>query len=188
MTEDGKPGQMKPMRGTAWVFRGVLDVDWEICAYRTYQELQTKGMYTAEEIGKYCMVKVDPDFPKKVRKGDFIVGEFMGFGHDHDHACLSILGAGVAAVLCDTSAPYFFRNSIERGLPVVELVGILDAVKQGDELEVDLENGRLTNISSGIELKFEPMPPFIIKKLAAGGMLPLLKTEVDAGRIPKRIK
>jgi hypothetical protein len=80
MTEDGKLRQMKPMRGNAWVFRGVLDVDWEICAYRTYQELQTKGMYTAEEIGKYCMVKVDPDFPKKVRKGDFIVGEFMGFG------------------------------------------------------------------------------------------------------------
>jgi 3-isopropylmalate/(R)-2-methylmalate dehydratase small subunit len=188
MTENGKLRQMKPMRGNAWVFRGVLDVDWEICSYRTYQELQAKSMYTAEEIAKYCMVKVDPDFPQKVRKGDFIIGEFMGFGHDHDHACLSILGAGVAAVICDTAAPYFFRNSIERGLPVVELVGILDAVKQGDELEVDLENGRLTNISSGVELKFEPMPPFIIRKLAAGGMVPLLKAEVDAGRIPKRIK
>jgi 3-isopropylmalate/(R)-2-methylmalate dehydratase small subunit len=179
---------MKPMRGHAWVFRGVLDVDWEICPYRTYQELQAKGMYTAEEISKYCMVKVDPDFPKKVRKGDFIVGEFMGFGHDHDHACLSILGVGVAAVLCDTSAPYFLRNSIERGLPVVELAGILATVKQGDELEIDLEKGRLTNISSGVELTFEPMPPFVLRKLAAGGMLPLLKAEVEAGRIPKRIE
>jgi len=179
---------MKPMRGKAWVFRGVLDVDWEICAFEISHDLQAKGMYTAEEIGKYCMAKVDPDFPKKVRKGDFIVGEFMGFGHDHDHACLSILGAGVAAVLCDMSAPYFFRNSIERGLPVIELPGILDAVKQGDELEVDLENGRLTNVSSGVELKFEPMPAFIIRKLAAGGMVPLLKMEVEAGRIPKRIE
>jgi 3-isopropylmalate/(R)-2-methylmalate dehydratase small subunit len=178
---------MKPMRGKAWVFRGVLDVDWEICVFEISHELQAKGMYTPEEIGKYCMTKVDPDFPKKVRKGDFIVGEFMGFGHDHDHACLSILGAGVAAVLCDTSAPYFLRNSIERGLPVVELPGILDAVKQGDELEVDLEKGRLSNISSGVELKFEAMPAFIIKKLEAGGMVPLLQTEVEAGRIPRRI-
>jgi 3-isopropylmalate/(R)-2-methylmalate dehydratase small subunit len=188
VTEDGKLRLMQPMRGNAWVFRGVLDVDWEICSYRTYQGLQEKGMYTAAEIGKHCMINMDPDFPKKVRKGDLIVGEFMGFGHDHDHACLSILGAGVAAVLCDTAAPYFFRNSIERGLPVVELSGILDAVKQGDELEVDLENGRLTNISSSVELTFEPMPPFIIKKLAAGGMLPLLKAEIEAGHIPKRIK
>lgn len=178
---------MKPMRGRAWVFRGVLDVDWEICVFDISHELQAKGMYTPEEIGKYCMTKVDPDFPKKVQKGDFIVGEFMGFGHDHDHACLSILGAGVAAVICDTSAPYFLRNSIERGLPVVEYSGILDAVKQGDELEVDLEKGRLTNISSGVELKFEPMPAFIIRKLEAGGMVPLLKMEVDAGRIPKRL-
>lgn len=179
---------MQPMRGKAWIFRGVLDVDWEICVFDISHVLQAKGMYTPEEIGKYCMTKVDPDFPKKVQKGDFIVGEFMGFGHDHDHACLSILGAGVAAVICDTSAPYFLRNSIERGLPVVELSGILDAVKQGDELEVDLEKGRLTNISSGIELKFEPMPAFIIRKLEAGGMVPLLKTEVEAGRIPRRLK
>jgi 3-isopropylmalate/(R)-2-methylmalate dehydratase small subunit len=178
---------MQPMRGRAWVFRGVLDVDWEICVFEISHELQAKGMYTPEEIGKYCMTKVDPDFPKKVRKGDFIVGEFMGFGHDHDHACLSILGAGVAAVLCDTSAPYFLRNSIERGLPVVELPGILDAVKQGDELELDLEKGRLTNMSSGVESKFEPMPDFIIRKLEAGGVVPLLKMEVDAGRIPKRL-
>jgi hypothetical protein len=41
--------------------------------------------------------------------------------------------------------------------------------------------------SSAVELKFEPMPPFIIRKLAAGGMLPLRKAEVEAGRIPRRI-
>jgi 3-isopropylmalate/(R)-2-methylmalate dehydratase small subunit len=178
---------MKPLSGKAWIFRGVLDVDWEICAFEISHELQAKGLYTSEEIGKYCMTKVDPDFPKKVQKGDFIVGEFMGFGHDHDHACLSILGAGVAAVICEISAPYFLRNSIERGLPVVELPGVLKAVKQGDELEVDLEKGLVKNLASGVDLKFEPMPPFILEKLAVGGMVPLLKKKVDAGEIPRRL-
>jgi 3-isopropylmalate/(R)-2-methylmalate dehydratase small subunit len=179
---------MKAMRGKAWVFRGVLDVDWEICPFETYHELQAKGLYTREEIGKYCMTKVDPDFPKKVQQGDFIVAESMGFGHDHDHACLSILGAGVAAVICEMSAPYFLRNSVERGLPVVELPGILDAVKQGDELEVNLEQGRLRNLSSGTELTFEPIPSFIVERLDAGGMIPFLKKEVEAGRIPRRLE
>jgi 3-isopropylmalate/(R)-2-methylmalate dehydratase small subunit len=179
---------MKAMRGKAWVFRGVLDVDWEICPFEIYHELQAKGLYTQEEIGKYCMTKVDPDFPKKVQWGDFIVAESMGFGHDHDHACLSIRGAGVAAVICETSAPYFFRNSIERGLPVVELPGILDAVKQGEELEVDLEEGRVRNLSSGAELTFEPIPRFILERLDAGGMIPFLKKEVEAGRIPRRLE
>ena len=178
---------MKPMHGKAWIFRGILDVDWEICPFTIYHELQAKGLYTREELGKYCMTKMDPDFPKKVQCGDFIVAEDMGFGHDHDHACLSILGAGVAAGICETSAPYFLRNSIEHGLPVVELPGVLDAVKQGDELEVDLERGRVTNRSSGIELMFQPFPPFILARLEAGGMIPFLKMEVAAGRIPRRL-
>lgn len=179
---------MKPMKGKAWVFRGVLDVDWEICPFEISHELQAKGLFTKEELGKYCMAKVDPDFPKKVQSGDFIVAEHMGFGHDHDHACLSILGAGVAAVICETAAPYFLRNSIERGLPVVELPGILNAVKQGEKLELDLESGRVKNFSSGVELKFEPVPPFILERLEAGGMIPFLEKEVRAGRIPKRLE
>ena len=83
---------MKPMRGNAWVFFGVLDVDWEICPREIAHELQARGSYIKEELGKYCMTKVDPDFPKKVHPGDLIVAEYMGFGHDHDHASLSILG------------------------------------------------------------------------------------------------
>ena len=150
------------------------------------------GELTKEEVlkefGKHCMTNVDPDFPKKVQRGDFIVAEFMGFGHDHDHACLSILGAGVAAVLCESSAPYFFRNSLERGLPVVELPGILDNVNQGEEIEVDLERGMVTNLASGRELRFEPLPSFILARLDAGGMIPFLKKEIAAGRIPKRLE
>lgn len=179
---------MKPMKGKAWVFRGVLDVDWEICPFEISHELQAKGLFTKEELGKYCMTKVDPDFPKKVQSGDFIVAEHMGFGHDHDHACLSILGAGVAAVICETAAPYFLRNSIERGLPVVELPGILNAVKQGEKLELDLESGRVKNFSSGVGLKFEPVPAFILERLETGGMIPFLEKEVRSGRIPKRLE
>ncbi len=179
---------MKLSRGKAWVFRGVLDVDWEICPFEISHDLQSRGLYTKEELGKYCMINVNPDFSRKVRAGDYIVAEYMGFGHDHDHACLAILGTGVAAVICETAAPYFLRNSIERGLPVVELPRILKSVKKGDELEVDLQRGHLTNLSSGVELKFEPMPPFILERLAAGGMLPFLKKEVDAGRIAKRLQ
>lgn len=179
---------MKAMRGKTWVFRGVLDVDWEICPYSISHELRTKGAFTKEGLGRYCMTKVDPDFPRKVQPGDFIVAEHMGFGHDHDHACLSIIGAGVAAVICETAGPYFLRNSIDRGLPVVELPGILNDAKQGDELEVNIETGLVRNLSSGVELRFEPMPTFIVERLEAGGVMPLLEREWKAGRLPKRLE
>jgi hypothetical protein len=43
------------------------------------------------------------------------------------------------------------------------------------------------NLSSGVDLKFEPMPAFILEKLGVGGMVPLLKKRVDAGEIPRRL-
>jgi 3-isopropylmalate/(R)-2-methylmalate dehydratase small subunit len=178
---------MKPMRGKAWVFPGVLDVDWEIYPYPVTHELRAKGILTKEEMGKYCMTKVDPGFPQKVKSGDFIVGEYMGFGHDHHEACLSILGAGVAAVICETAATYFFRNSIEHGLPVIALPGILNAVNQGDELELDLIRAHVTNLTTGEKMDFERMPTFILNRLQAGGMIEFLRMELEAGRIPRRL-
>jgi 3-isopropylmalate/(R)-2-methylmalate dehydratase small subunit len=177
---------MKLMRGKAWIFRGVLDVDWEIYPYPITHELRAKGILTQEEMGKYCMTKVDPNFPRKVQRGDFIVGEYMGFGHDHHEACLSILGAGIAAVLCETAATYFFRNSIEHGLPVIAIPGILNGMQQNDWLDLDL-GGSVTNLSSGKKFTFDPLPPFILDRIQAGGMIQFLKRELDAGRIPKRL-
>ena len=133
MTGSARPGaargEQRRLRGSAWVFRGILDVDWEICSYALVRDLQRKGILTYEQLGPYCMVNVDPGFPRKVRPGDFIVaGENMGYGHDHDHACMSIRGAGVGAVLCESAAPYFLRNSIDHGLPVLEVPGVTSVV------------------------------------------------------------
>jgi 3-isopropylmalate dehydratase small subunit len=172
------------LKGNAWVFRGMLDTDYEICSYNLCRDLR---LDTAEALGKYCMVNVDPDFPDKVRMGDFIVAEEnMGYGHDHDHGCLSIIGAGVGAVLCESAAPYFLRNSLEHGLPVVELPGIVEATRQGDALEVDLGAGSVRNLRSGGVLRFTPPPDFIMQMIAEGGVYPLLDRMAREGRLPRR--
>jgi 3-isopropylmalate/(R)-2-methylmalate dehydratase small subunit len=172
------------LRGNAWVFRGMLDIDYEICSYNLCRDLRAD---TAEALGKYCMVNVDPDFPKKVQKGDFIVAEDnMGYGHDHDHGCLAIIGAGVGAVLCESAAPYFLRNSIEHWLPVVELPGIVAATTQGDALEVDLIAGTVRNARTGGMLTFTPPPDFILEMITAGGIYPLVTRMAQDGRLAKR--
>ncbi|MGH8617830.1 MAG: hypothetical protein ACREUW_09065 [Burkholderiales bacterium] len=172
------------LKGNAWRFPGLMDIDFEICSYNLCRDLRAD---TAEELGKYCMVNVDPDFPKKVRKGDFIVAEEnMGYGHDHDHGCLSILGAGVGAVLCESAAPYFLRNSLEHGLPVVELPGVFAACAQGDAMEIDLKAGRVRNLRSGAALAFAPPPDFILDMLTAGGIYPQLKRMAADGLLKKR--
>lgn len=173
------------LRGKAWVFGDVMDVDWEICPFETLRRLGERGIpRTYEELGKYCMTTVDPDFPKKVQKGDFIVaGQNFGYGHDHDHACMSIKGAGVGAVLCESTNAYFLRNALDHGLAVVEVRGITQAVRQGDLLEVDLSKGVVRNLITGKELRFPPFPDFLLRMLDDGGLYPHLKAQVAAGAI-----
>ena len=171
---------MKPLRGKAWKFDGILDVDWEICALKVFKDTMHRYQLkeitkedVKEELGKHCMVNVDPDFPKKVQKGDFLIGSNgMGYGHDHDHACVSILGAGIAAVICEATSGYFKRNSIHHGLPLVELKGVMDNVQQGDELELDLAGGTLKNFTSGKTEKFPPWPAFLVEMVDKGGLYP----------------
>ena len=174
------------LRGRTWKFTGVLDVDWEICSYLLVRQLQEKGPVTEDDLAPHCLVNVDPDFPKKVKRGDFVVaGPNMGYGHDHDHASMALKGVGVAAVLCESSAPYFLRNSIDHGLPVIEIPGVMDLVDQGDELSIDLRAGRIDNLTKKTEsLAFSPLPGFLLEVLEAGGIYPLLKLRYSqsAGR------
>ena len=172
--------------GKAWVFDGIMDVDWEICPYPELRdagvELGVWGRY--EVIGKFAMTKVDPDFPKKVQKGDFIVaGENFGYGHDHDTGPKAVKGAGVGAVLCDSAGPYFLRNSLDHGLPVVEIKGIRNAVQQGDELELDLESGYVENLRTQGKFSFKPFPSFILEMLYAGGIYPWIEQQLNAGTL-----
>ena len=166
------------LRGNAWKFDGTLDVDWEICPYGVAKQVMAKyqaGELNKEqvkkELGEHCLTTVDPEFPRKVKPGDFLIGgRGMGYGHDHDHACVAIQGAGIGAVICEATSGYFKRNSIHHGLPVIELKGIMATVDQGDELELDLVKGTLINARSGAVEHFQPWPPFLIEIIEAGGL------------------
>jgi 3-isopropylmalate/(R)-2-methylmalate dehydratase small subunit len=173
------------MRGQAWLFGDILDVDYDICVVGKQRVLRDKGLpITAEALGQFCMAVHDPDFAKNVKKGDFIVaGENMGYGHDHDHACLSIKGAGVGAVLCNSTNSNFFRNCVDHGLPVVEYPGIHDATEQGDELEIDLAAGRIRNLTKQKEFEFTPYPSSLLAIIEAGGLYPRLTQQVAEGTV-----
>ncbi len=175
--------EAKKLRGKAWVFGDFMDVDWEICPYDVIVQLRGRGIPTTqEEIGKYCMVNVDPDFPKKVERGDFIVaGENFGYGHDHDHACVSIMGAGVAAVICESTNTNFKRNSIHHGIPVIVCKGIKRKVKEGNILEINLGAGVIENITTNEQFRFIPFPDFLLRIIKAGGIYPHLEKQIQEG-------
>jgi 3-isopropylmalate dehydratase small subunit len=169
------------LTGKAWVFGDVLDVDFDICPIEA-----TRGKArTEEDYGKLCMTNIDPEFPGKVRRGDFIVaGENVGYGHDHESAPMAIKGCGIAAVICESTNRNFFRNSIHLGLPVIECPGVKSKIKYGEELEVDLGAGSIKNLTSGEEYHFSPYPDFMLEIIDAGGIYPLIRKKLEKGDVP----
>ena len=171
----------RKMQGNAWIFGDKMDVDWHIISFETVRRVGTgpQSMSSEDEMGKYCMVEVDPEFPNKVQQGDFIVaGRNFGYGHDHSAACEAILGAGVPAVICESSNGNFIRNSVHFGLAVVEIPGITKMVKEGDKLELDLEAGVIKDLSNEEELRFNPYPDFLLRLIEDKGLYPQLEKEL----------
>lgn len=126
------------------------------------------------ELAKHVMEDADLDFASKVRPGDFIVGgNNFGLGSSREHAPLVISMAGVSAILAKSVARIFFRNAINLGLPV--LICNTDDINDGDELEVDLKEGTISNITNGKRLTFNKIPEVMLRILDEGGLLPYIQ-------------
>lgn len=130
------------------------------------------------ELAKHVLEDADPTFAQRVQKGDFVVGgKNFGLGSSREHAPVVIKMAGVSAIIAKSVARIFFRNAINVGLPV--LICDTDGLKDGDELEVDLEKGKIRDLTNGLELTFAPIPEIMLKILGEGGLVPYIKKYGD---------
>ena len=126
------------------------------------------------ELAKHVLEDADPTFVNRVKSGDFVVGgKNFGLGSSREHAPIIIKMAGVGAVLAKSFARIFFRNSINIGLPV--LICDTDKINDGDELEVDMEQGLINNLTGKTQLTFSKIPEAMLRILNEGGLLPYIK-------------
>jgi 3-isopropylmalate dehydratase small subunit len=164
------------IRGKAWTFGADVDTDIIIPArYLTTTD--------PKELAAHCMEPVSPDFPRLVRPGDVVVaGKNFGCGSSREHAPVALKGCGVAAVIAPTFARIFYRNAFNVGLPAIESAEAAAAIRQGDEIEVDLAAGSIVNHTRGERYAFAPIPPFMMELVAAGGLMAWLKSQKGKGR------
>ena len=152
-----------------WVFGNDVNTD-EIIAGRYLVKPDPN------ELAKHVMESIDPKFATKVRKGDVIIaGRNFGCGSSREQAPIALKAAGISSIVAESFARIFFRNAINQGLPVLVCKGVRKGFKSGHRVKVDLREGTLKNLETGKIFKFEPLPPFILGILRAGGMLPYLK-------------
>ena len=111
----------------------------------------------------------DPEFSQKVNEGDIIVaGWNFGCGSSREQAPVAIKTAGVSVVIAKSFARIFYRNAINIGLPVI--TADID-VDEGDIVEVNVEEGTITNITKENTVKFKPFDPTMLNILENGGLV-----------------
>lgn len=129
------------------------------------------------ELGSHCMEGMDPEWIKKVTPGASIMvaGRNFGCGSSREHAPVAIVGAGIPVVIAHSFARIFYRNAFNMGLVPIEVGDAYAAFKEGDEVEVDMQSGKITNKSSGKVVEFPPLPEAMRAILDAGGLAEAVK-------------
>lgn len=131
---------------------------------------------TIEEMTPHAFESLSDTFASEVRPGDIVVAkENFGCGSSREQAPAVLKALGVKAVLANSFARIFYRNSINIGLPVIVCKDIHDAVKDGDELELSLTEG-VARVN-GKEYACTKLPENLQKILDQGGLIASLDKE-----------
>jgi 3-isopropylmalate/(R)-2-methylmalate dehydratase small subunit len=163
--------------GNVWKYGDNVDTDAIIPA-------RYLNVSSAEDLARHCMEDLDTAFATSVRPGDIIVaGENFGCGSSREHAPLAIKGAGIGCVVARSYARIFYRNAINIGLPILECPEAVEGTSVGDRLTIDLIAGTIANVRTGESYHTAPFPPFIMRIIEAGGLVPYTRRRLHAEKM-----
>jgi 3-isopropylmalate/(R)-2-methylmalate dehydratase small subunit len=157
-------------KGRAWIFGDNINTDI-IIPFRF--KSRTNDPY---EMAKYAMYGFDPDFHKKISKGDVIVaGRNFGGGSSREQAPVALKYAGISAVIAESFARIFYRNAFTIGLPALEIPEIKGKVDHQDELKIDIAKYAVENIRTKETFHARKVPEFMRQMLLEGGVVEYYK-------------
>src|SRR5919206_1141871 len=132
----------RPIRGRVWKFGDSIETD-AINPYYRYP--------TMEELKQHTMEAYRPEFPKEVKSGDILVAG-RNFGCGSSRPGLVLREVGIVAIIAESVARLFLRNSIDRAIPIFIAPGITRIVDDGETLELDYPNAVARNVASGMSV------------------------------------
>ena len=126
-----------------------------------------------KEIGSHCLCGVDENIATNFPQGGIVVaGTNFGCGSSREHAPIALLNMGASAVIADSFARIFFRNSINNGLLLIEQPDLHDDIKEGDTITVKMNehvdyNGKTYPIAA--------LPENLMDIIQAGGLVKAMR-------------
>ena len=143
------------------------NIDTDVIIPGTYLKI-----HDYNELATHAMEGIDPDFPSKVKDGDFIVaGKNFGCGSSREHAPIALSTCGIKAVIATSFARIFYRNSVDGAflLPIEIDDETYQKISNSDQLEINIEKNEIKNITKNETYSMKPFSEIIAKIISAGG-------------------
>ena len=158
------------IRGKAYVLGDNVDTDQIIPA--RYLVYSLSDPEERKQYGRYALSGVPESQAGLPRGGvafvsgghvsDFTVivaGKNFGCGSSREHAPVALQIAGVEAVVAESYARIFYRNTVDGGFfaPLETPERLVEAIQTGDEVEIRIPEGVLVNRRTGRIHRLKPL-------------------------------
>lgn len=125
------------------------------------------------ELARHAMEGLDPDFHSKAASASFILaGKNFGCGSSREHAPIALSHSGIRAVLALSFARIFYRNAVDGAflLPIEIDEDAYSSISENDELEINIEENKITDMTTSRTFRIRPFPGIIRDIIDAGGL------------------
>ncbi|KAH9611031.1 hypothetical protein KSS87_015321 [Heliosperma pusillum] len=151
--------------GLCYVVGDNIDTDQIIPA--EYLTLVPSNPDEYRKLGSFALIGLPDTYPIRfIDEGNFqskysiiIAGDNFGCGSSREHAPVALGAAGTKAVVAESYARIFFRNSVSTGelYPIESEVRICEEFTTGDVATIELEGNKLINHTTGKEYLLKPI-------------------------------
>ena len=116
-------------------------------------------------------VKFVPDGDHRSFYQIVIGGKNFGCGSSREHAAEALEIAGIQAVVAESYARIFYRNVVDGGfcVPFESTGPLIAAIQTGDEVEINIPTGTLTNLTRHTTHSLRPIGD-VLDIVKAGGI------------------
>ena len=117
-------------------------------------------------------------FQRMLKKAALIfAGKNFGCGSSREQATICLKHAGVDLIIAKSFARIFYRNAINQGVALINSPEAYDTIDERDKLEVDFDEGIITNRTKKFHLNIKPLPRFLQDIINKGGLVKSLKAK-----------
>lgn len=164
------------IRGKVYILGDNIDTDQIIPA--EYLNLVPTIPEEYEKLGSYAMAGLPIDAETFIPEGKtktpyqiMVAGKNFGCGSSREHAPIALSAAGITAIVAESYARIFFRNSVSTGevYPFESVEPLNSTLKTGDEVEINMEKGELTKLTDNKVYNLKPIGD-VAPVIAAGGI------------------